>query len=487
MAYTWSDKKHIAKPFACYLIGQKDTSFTVMEINKPSPTSVPPRLIQSLTRNWQLGQFIQATVTKQTTPSTVILQIGKLQIPASSSSPLPVGLQLSAEVIKLGHRPILQLQMKSLSSITNTIPSNNAPQRIELQLGMIPIKKAGSLQKTTTPSPIVTPLEHALKQLMPKQTSMSALLANVVWINSGKAAALALPPVIAQLSKELLNSLPEKARINQPGVLKRAILNSGVFLENKLVKLAVESTNQGGIQHLNQANHLATGKIDTDLKVALLRLANTIKQVIAITPKQTQSSPALNASLQQTMPAAVAATLPNSHPQPQASVAASLANISNVLALLQELGKQAESSLARTQLHQMASTTTAADSNINQWALELPIRNNQQVDIFDILITDEENQADEDEEKHRWSVSLAFDLPGLGPVHTKLQLINNKIVTTFWAERIKTRALFSEHQDELLKRYRENGVETAGFHCFQGSPPASSKIKQTRLMLDIKA
>lgn len=449
-----------------------------MEINGPPPT--PPRLMQSLTRHWQLGQVVQATVVKQPTPSTVVLQINNLKIHANSSSPLPVGQQLNAEIIKLGNRPILQLQMSTQTLAVEAKTLNNGTQRIELQLGIAPLNKTIPPPKTAINPATITPLEQALKQFLPKQTSMSALLANLTWINNAKATTLALPPIVTQLSKKLLNALPERTQISQPGVLKQAVLNSGIFLENKLSKLPIDGSNR--LTHSNVYN-----KLDSDLKVALLRLIGSIKQVVAITPKQAQTSPALASVPQQITLPATAPTLPNSRPQAQPSVTANLANISNVLLLLQELGKQAEASLARTQLHQIASTTNATDTNNNQWALELPVRNNPQVDIFDMVIEDESNPSKEDEdEKHRWSVNLAFDLPGLGPVHSKLQLIENKIVTTFWAERPETRELFKTHQEELLKRYRDNGVDATELHCFQGKPPPHPRGAQPYLMLDIK-
>lgn len=476
-----------------------------MEISGPPPAPIPPRQLQALTRNWQLGQVIQATVAKQPSAQTTVLQISNLQIQAQTTAPLSVGQQLSAEIIKLGNRPVLQIQTASSAQPSSANASANAPAaRIELQLATAVLSKAAPKPQTANAPVSTVPIEQALKQLLPKQASMSTLLNNVAWINSGKAASVTLPPAITELSKELIKALPERARISQPEVLKQALRDSGIFLENKLLKLPSQTPAQGMKPSLlgeaaRMATPLATPggekstsseKIGGDLKLALIRLISNIRQITTANQARVPQSPTPTSPQATRLPELLvpAPTLPNSAPQPQRSAPANLANISNMLVLLQELGRQAEASLARTQLHQIASTTTVVDGNTQQWALELPVRNQDQVDIFDMVIEDDQRRAsDEDESQHRWSVNLAFDLPGLGPVHVKLQMIDNKIATRFWAEEVHTSQLFQEHMGELLRRYHEHGVEPAEFHSFHGKPPVSQQQQQSHSVLDEKA
>jgi len=473
-----------------------------MEINLPPPTPIPPQQLQSLVRNWQVGQVVQATVAKQPSSQSAILQIGNLQIQAVTSAPLPPGQQITAEIIKLGNRPILQLQLPSTTiGQTQTTSTSMTSVRIELLPATAVATRATTAttpasQATPPSQPQSSPIEQALKLALPKQASMSPLMANIAWISSGKGTTLTLPPLITQISKELLNALPDKNRIAQPGVMRQAILDSGVFLENKLTKLPPETMARDIKQLLTETSRQAkpeseaqTGKqastadkLGNDVKLALIKMIGTIRQVSA-TP-QTQARPTQPATSERlpelpfTPP-----TLPQGHPKPQRTPAPSLIVVSNVLQALQELGKQAEASLARTQLHQIASTPTP--DNNPQWALELPIRNNNQIDIFDMVIEDEQSRDEDDQPQHRWSIMLAFDLPGLGPVHAKLQLIDNKVNTTFWAEHPQTSRLFNEHIEELRRRFRDSGIEAAELRCIEGTPPPSQAGKQPHVVLDV--
>ncbi len=434
-----------------------------MEINGPSPNIIKPTPLPSAISNWQVGQVLQATVVKQASPQNLVIQIGNQQLQADSTVNLPIGQKLELRVSQLGVKPILQARI-----LSPTPPTLNTSQ----------------ITATTQPNrPVATDvaINNILKQALPKQTSMATLLANLAWLNQPASNTLPIPVIILDIAKQLINQLPSKQQFSNSGQLKQNILNSGIFLESKLKQLSSDKTAQA--LHIGNATR-PTNKPPTDLKLSLLRLLGAIQQITRAADTTTLKNP-LNLASPQPLPF-TPPPLRGSTPQPQSQANANLAGLTNLPLLLLELGKQVESSLARTQLHQAASLPSSEQSPTNL-AFELPIRNNGQIDIFDIVINeqDKENQ-DEKDGKDQWGISLAFDLKGLGPVHAKLRMIDNKISTTFWAENAETTQLFNQNLENLRQRYHQAGLESSELCCYPGTPPAATTSRLPHIVLDIK-
>ena len=87
--------------------------------------------------------------------------------------------------------------------------------------------------------------------------------------------------------------------------------------------------------------------------------------------------------------------------------------------------------------------------------------------------------------KSNETISLAFDLDGLGPVYAKLKMIDNKISTTFWAKDTETTQLFNQNLDNLRQRYHQAGLESSELCCYPGTPPASPTSNLPHIVLDI--
>ncbi|HHJ80662.1 MAG TPA: hypothetical protein ENJ65_03410, partial [Candidatus Tenderia electrophaga] len=367
-----------------------------MEINGPPPSIIKPMPLPNAINSWQVGQVLQATVIKQAGPQSLILQVANQQLQAETSINLPAGQKLELRVSQLGDKPILQARI--LNPIQTSAPQANQPVATDAAINML------------------------LKQALPKQASMASLLANLVWLNQSASKTAVIPAPVLHIIKQLVKQLPSRKSASNAGQLKQDILNSGIFLENKLSKLANDGAKQ-------------TDKPAADLKLSLLRLLGAIQKTAkpdnARPPHPLPSQTGNQANFQQ------AFTLPplrGQMPQPQAQANANLSGLGNLPQLLSALTKQVESSLARTQLHQAASLPNSDQTPINL-AFELPVRNQQHVDIFDISINEEEkNNPNKKDNKRQWSINLAFDLDGLGPVHSKLKMIDNKISTTFWSE-----------------------------------------------------
>ena len=519
-----------------------------MEINGPPPSLIKPTQMPSAISNWQVGQVLQATVVKQATPQNLILQVGNQQLQADTTVSLPVGQKLELRVSQLGDKPILQARI-----LSQTPQTANTPQ-------------TAATHTTAQPSqPVATDaaINILLKQALPKQASMATLLANLTWLNQSASKTVPIPAVVLDIAKQLFRQLPTKENINQAGQLKQNMLNSGIFLESKLNKLASDKTPQtlrqttkqtkqtplgktqeniavtptdkiaktlkqaiqqslqiqrdktptgtptsptdNTLQTLKQALQQSpatqlgktqtsiaaspTDKSSADLKLGLLRLLGAIQQITK-TGSTTTPQPPLSQTSPQASPQALplpftAPPMRGATPQAQPGAKANLAGMTNLPLLLLELGKQVESSLARTQLHQVASMPASEQSPTNL-AFELPIRNNGHIDIFDIVINEEDKQnRDEKDNKQQWDISLAFDLGGLGPVHAKLRMIDNKISTTFWTESAETTQLFNKNLENLRQRYHQAGLESSELCCYPGKPPVSTSSNLPHIVLDI--
>jgi hypothetical protein len=415
-----------------------------MEINRVPPA--PPNLTAALSQlqGLRIGQLLQAVVIKQLGSDSVLLQLintntpssgQPLQLTAQTPQPLVLGQQLQLEVSQLGERPILKV-----------------------------------LNQTVTTESV---RKEALLQALPRQTSMTPLLANLSWINQQQGTTLALPQAVQRLARELLEKLPSRDKLSTAEGVKQALKESGLFLESSLRQAAQKGAPPEG---------------GNDLKGLLLQLLNTVQkeqaQTAATTPQPSMRPPlpATPLSPQPPPPA-----IPGGRPQPQKEAQATLATLTTTLALLQELGNQTEASLARTQLHQLASLPTP-EQNPLTWSFELPIRNQERVDLFQFIIEEHKGGRDENEQQQRrWGLTLAFELEGLGPMHTRLQLENGKVGATFWADSLDTTTLIHQNLAELAQRFEQAGLERGELRCFQGQPPEAARTTLPPIVLDVKA
>lgn len=447
---------------------------------------------------WQIGQIMQARVVKQAGPQTLLLQVNNQRLLAESNVALSAGQRLELTVAQLGDKPVLQARLLSpVATGASQAQGGQSAAPLPGRSGEVPVTQAG-----LPPNPSPKPAPQAslqlaanilLKQALSRQSSMAGLLANIAALNSDAARSTPLPPAVEAIVKQLYANLPSAARIEQAQQLKQAVNNSGVFLENKLNQAVRGKPDMDMTRALQQSlqgpgdkpSAVSVGGVD--LKATLTRLLGAIQQVSR--GAAAQGSPAQpGTSATQTPPLPFAPPpLRGQAPQPQARAEASVQQLASLPLLLAELSQQGEAALSRIQLHQAASLP-AAEPTANSWALELPIRHGGQVDLFDMVIEEETSQQQgDDDHGHPWSVTLAFDLNGLGPVYAKLRLNQDKVSTLFWAEHDETVRLFNQHLDELLQRYRDHGLETAELRCFQGPPPGAPGRNAPHVVLDVKA
>lgn len=430
-----------------------------MQINGPPlPPPAPsqnPGAEALNTRRWQAGDKLLATVLRLVDQGAV-LTVGRQHVLARTLAPLQLGQRLRLEVVQpRSDPPVLR--------ILNAIDRQN-------------------------------PAEQALRTLLPRQTSLAPLLANLRLLadsaadtrsgpaqtaTSNPTAALSRP-VIEHL-QQWLRLLPDSAQASRPDGLKQALQDSGVFLEGRLARLLSTTAGLRPDSLSRQAAQLLSG----DLRAGLLRLVATLQANRAQTPATPPRSTAPSSAQTQSTsapptatPAPLRGVLP--HPQPQA--AATLATLPPAAAG-QELLQQIEGALARIQLHQIQSQPHSQSQSQSQssqsgaeaaravWAMELPLRNGPQIDVFGLHIQrDGGGQEVADTHPAVWSVILAFNLTELGAVRAHVSLYDGQVSVQFWVERPTTRQCFDAELTTLRTHLGTAGLQVGRLGCQDGIP-----------------
>jgi len=421
------------------------------------PTSGISRLLAAATRTlpgqWQVGQLLQATVTESRT-GKVLLAVGNRQISAETSLALQKGQQLTLQVRSLGEQPVLKITAAQGES----------------------------------------PINSAIRLLLPKQGPMPPLLATMGQL--AQSSNPSVPSLINELIRSVVKQMPDIQTAATPQGLKKAVSESGVFLERQLLR-----------QHEQPFRPVF---IDSDFKANLLRLVQLVRQWPGSSGQTTKnaphSAPAASATGAQPPPApagsaergaaaqatagaaagtggtapsslptgALAPPLRGSMPVPQPALPSSLALLARVVDFRTDLLQQIEAALARIQLHQLAALPREGERGLLEWLLEVPIRRGDDIDLWSMRIFAEHRQQQHEvrQQVPNWSVQLAFDLPGLGPIQAQVQLAGEQVSTRFWAEQQDTLPLLREHMHELRQALSDTGLDVNQLECQPGPRPA---------------
>ena len=162
-------------------------------------------------------------------------------------------------------------------------------------------------------------------------------------------------------------------------------------------------------------------------------------------------------------------------PVPQAAVASSLDLLNRLGNLRADLLQQVEAALARTQLQQLAVLPRDdGERALLEWLLEVPVRRGDDIDLWSLRIFREaqESQRQRARQAQRWTVQLAFDLPGLGPMQVQVSLAGEQVSTRFWAAQEDTLPLVREHLHELRQALLDAGLDVGDLDCQTGNAPA---------------
>lgn len=514
--------------------------------------ATPPRSdTPSGSGTWQVGQILKAVALPTTASGQTQLQIGQQLVQTQSPIPLQTGQTLALQVQSLTPQPLLQI----LAGIRSD------------------------------------PVADAVRTILPKQGSVTALLNNLSQLVGARQPTL--PPLLQELGQTVLRQVPEPQTVSNAPGLRQALDQSGLFLEAqlraaaggggrvdfsgdfkanllRLVQLvrnwpglpspssgarptspAVPTAPTGGVVPTGStvvpAGTVPTaGATTTPLPATPggpLPTATTAgaagTPLPAAPPQQTVAAPPTSAGqtaspntattptttargLQASTPLPPTAAAPTGvtgitgapagplgaapalianvvltppappmrgqAPLPQAAVQATLQALDPATTLRAELQAQAEAAVARMQLTQLASLPQDKDSGL-EWLFDLPIRRGENTDAWSLQVRRDGGQGkDEANRAPSWTVQLAFDLPGLGPMQARVMLRGEQISTWFWATQAQTVPFLDQHLHELRKELESAGLEVAELSCQQGCiPKAPDQTESGPSILDERA
>lgn len=428
----------------------------------PTTQGVRPNTVQLSPSLFTVGQLLEVVVAKVESNALLLM----LQNPILDENGQRINLQLRAPA-GFAAEPGQQL-MVQVKNITNGVPQLQVLAARGEDLNPANLLHAAQQQQRPLP-PLYANLAE-LQQLQNKQ------LLDV------------LPALVRERIQALWRALPDTSQVQKPAGLKQAMHYSGPFLESALLAL---SRGEGNTYPAR------------DVKTGLLRLASAIRTQLgteALTHRagETQlrsTDPGLTAE-----PARAATTATPGNPSaatntpaPDKATNAGFADVRSLNAqipqsqaravemvtqlntehLLTQLLQQTEGGLARILSQQLH--TVSHDPQRPLWLLELPVRHEGGVDVFDLRIQrDPQEQANAaDKARHTWTVMLGFDLQGLGPVRAQVSLVQNQISTYWWAQHTSTVDLFHEHMAQLQHRISAAGLKVDKLQCKLGIPDAN--------------
>lgn len=389
-------------------------------------TNIP----NSTPADWKVTQLIQAVVT-QITDKQLLLDIQgiKANTPKPAFADLQVGDKLKLQIEQL--KPMPQFRIVSL-------------------------QKAANINLVT----------QALQNIISKKAAISPLLKNISFIANRPA--LRPSPLSADVNaavRNIFKQLPSPFNLKSGLQLKTQLQNSGVFIENKIrnqIFSVLQSTHIHKAASSLQINANLKPQLEVDLGAQLHRLANLIRTQL------TPSKDVLPVSQNKTIANQTIISNPNKieaqHPNRIPTELASLQNITQREEAMQTFLRQIESSLTHMQ-HTQLQNLNESQSGRPLWLMELPIKDGQDIDVFGLRISEEENTQAEGEPKKIWNVTLQFNLTGLGKIKAHIKMQDDFISTQFFSEKPETLSLFQKNLDFLRGRLNYNGLNVGNIEC----------------------
>ena len=425
-----------------------------MEI-KPTTTDLHTAIARSVSRSsqtslsntpppdWKVTQLIQAIITK-ITDKQLFLDIQGIK--ANTAKPNISDLQIG---------DILKLQIE--------------------QLKPMPQFRIVSLQKPADANLI----SQALKNVIAQNTSITPLLKNISYVASRPS--LRPSPLAADVNaavRDIFKLLPSPFNLKTGVQIKEQLQNSGTFIENKIRNqivsaLQINNRNKPANIRTQTDTNLRTN-LELDLGAQLHRLANLIR-----TQVPTKTSMPLNPNMVNP------ANIPAGNKVIQQQVAhaaveqASLQNITQREEAMQTFLRQIDSSLTHMQQTQLQNLNESQPGR-PLWLMELPIKDGQDIDLFELRISEEETAQEDAEAKKSWNVTLKFDLAGLGKIKAHIKMQDEFISAQFFSEKPETLSLFQENFDFLRGRLNYNGLNVGNIEC------AHAKLSEDSMPVNTK-
>lgn len=389
-------------------------------INRSVSTTSQNHLGNTVSPDWKVSQLLNAIITKITDKHLFLdIQGIKANTLKPTNIDLLIGDTLKLQIEQL--KPMPQFRIIRFQTPTNV-----------------------NVQSDTT------------RNLISDTNQTTALLKNISFVASRPA--LRPSPLAADTNaavRDLVKQLPSVINLKTASQVKNQILNSGLFIESKIKNQILSS-----IQHM-QINKISSDKVnvnikpllENDLGVLLHRIANLIRTQPSTTKDiPTQANPSTHNK--------VAAQQPSRIPTEQVS----LQNITQREEAMQTFLRQIESSLTHMQQTQLQ-TLNESQAGRPVWLMELPVKNGQDIDLFELRIEQDESAQADGERKKIWNITLKFDLTGLGKIKAHITIQNDVISAQFYSENPEVLSLFRENFELLRNKLSCNGLNVGSIEC----------------------
>jgi hypothetical protein len=360
---------------------------------------------EPLLQNLKPGQILQGTAMSGNIDGRLSLQIGVTRLIAQTQLSVRPGQTLTLQVVKNDILPELRLLMP----------------------------------------PTLTSLKAlALKSMLPRQQPLPEVFKALTQVIRAPARER-IPAEIKQQAVKLMQNLPTTSNPQFKNQLQRALIDSGLLTEPKLLRGLTQSS---------------------DMK---LQLAQLFKQVAQLLPESRLLQSNIDPRL---LPPPLQATTETSLPD---------SGVKLLLGLLKHL----DGAIARVQTHQLASLPQE-DPTRQVWQFELPIRHGEEVDLFHIRIGRDE-KGSEAEAETAWSLTLHMNLADLGPMRVQLRLQGEQLTTLIWSQRSDTHNLIAGRLSELRQAYEQRGLTVKRLEAHVGMVENRDQIPLDGSLLNEKA
>lgn len=344
------------------------------------------------------------------------------------------------------------------------VPHNAGIQNLAARL------QAAGLQTEGLAESLRTQLTQALRSVLPlkDKPDLAAALPQIDNLTPRQQRQL-FSPSLQQALKQAARQLRQPDAVTQPKALRQTLTNSGVQLEQKLLRaLQTNREAEAGQQGERTKTEAATRAITGDWKAALLKVLTQVKTELNQLGQSPELKPGAPANLGQLL-----AELAN-RPAPELN--------DRVLRtqLMQLLHQQTLHSIARVQFQQLHSLSHQQGQGdtaqaTQSWSLEVPLRLGHEVQPLLIQI-DEQKEASEEARKNagkvrQWQVLLSFELPEAGAFHAQITVRAQQVAARLWAEQPGTADTIRERLAELHQRLEREGIEVTKLECHTGTPP----------------
>jgi hypothetical protein len=309
--------------------------------------------------------------------------------------------------------------------------------------------------------PATQVLQSALRQFLPTQGSTAATAAGA---QSALASpqAQSLPAGARQALESMLQALPARAEVTSAAGLRRAVADSGLFLEAGLGAAA----SAGARPAMN------------DLLSTLLRVLQQLRapQGSAARPGTAPQGSTAGAAPEGARPSAQPPPSTQAAPAAQARQGGAEARVQQALptdpqALAGQLRQLTEGAVARVRLHQVATAEANAGGEPRAWVVELPIRQDPGFDTLQLRIREREARSGGAEATVRyWEAEFGIDLPGLGPLWARVRTTGEEVSTQLWLADPRSAETARVELPALRQRLEAKGLEVGALSTAQGAP-----------------